>query len=144
MLKGDVMKKIILAAFLVLIMAVAVSATEFNDSVVPGLNITTDIDGALADAQSQGKNVILIFDQESCYYCVLLKENVLSDGDVQKQLNENFIVVIVDINKQPDVADKYNIYGTPECVILNSVGEEVKKIDGYVGNAEFLDAIKGV
>ena len=52
---------------------------------------------------------VIFFDQASCAYCDMLKNNVLSNSDVQKQLNENYVVLFVDINENPKFADKYRV-----------------------------------
>ena len=57
------------------------------------LNTTSDVNGVLS--QSHDRNVMLIFDQDSCVYCDLFKQNVLSDKAVQKELNDSFIVVML-------------------------------------------------
>lgn len=78
------MKRIVLAIFLMLTLTMAVSAYELDSSIVDGLNVTDDVDDVLS--QKQDKNVMLVFDQDSCVYCDLFKENVLADANVQKEL----------------------------------------------------------
>ena len=72
----------------------------------------------------------------------------LSDCDynleVQKALNESFIVVMVDINKNPDLASQYHVFGTPASVFLNGNGSEIHRIDGYVGASEFLSELRKI
>ena len=140
------MKKyiLILAVICALTLTSAVYSLDFGDTQIQGLNITTDVDGAFNDSHSQNKTLAIIFDQDSCVYCDMLKDNVLSDKDIQKELNENFIVLLVDINKNPDIAQKYNVYGTPTIQFLDSNGNEVNKIEGYVESDEFLDNIKEI
>ena len=140
--KFHIMKKIILAIFLMMTLTLAVSAYEVDDTFINGLNTTDDVSDVLG--QKQDKNVMLIFDQDSCVYCDLLKENVLSDSNVQKELNSNYIVVIVDINKYPDVAAKYNVFGTPTTVVVNSTGDEIYRLEGYVESDEFQNALKEI
>ncbi len=135
---------ILTLALLCVVSISAVSSAEFNDEVVTGLNSTSDINQGLDAAHSLNKSVLLIFDQDSCYYCDLLKEDVLSNRDVQDILNENYIVVFVDINEQYDLAADFQVMGTPTCVILDSDGNNVSRIDGYVSGDEFLDAVKEI
>lgn len=136
------MKKIILAIFLILALALSVSAYEIDDSIIDGLNTTTDVSDVLS--QNQDKNVMLVFDRDSCVYCDLFKQNTLSNSKVQKELNENYIVCIVDINKHPDVADKYDVFGTPVTVVLNSTGDEVLRFEGDYQSDEFLEGLKEI
>lgn len=140
------MKKYILivAVISLLTLTSAVYSLDFDDTQISGLNVTTDIDGAFNASQNENKTLAIIFDQGSCVYCDILKENVLSDNDVQKVLNENFIVLMVDINKNPDIAQKYNVYGTPTIQFLDSNGNDVDKIEGCPEKDDFLNVIKEI
>lgn len=141
------MKKYILIGLLLTVLltfTLTVSAVDFDDKAIPGLNVTTDVDGAFNLSHSQNKTLAIIFDQDSCYYCDLLKKDVLSDKNVQKELNDKCIVLIVDINKNPKVAAKYNVFGTPVVLFVDSNGKTLQKIEGYVGSDVFLDAVKAI
>ena len=141
------MKKYILilgAIFLVSALASAICAADLGDNEVPGLNVTTDFDSACNLSQNQNKSLVIIFDQDSCMYCDMFKNDVLSNASIQKELNENFIVVLVDINKNPDIANRYKILGTPTVQFVKSNGDNATKIDGYVDSDEFLKAIKEI
>ena len=140
------MKRYVLITSLILILTLtlAVGAVNFENTTIKGLNITTDVDGALSEAQVQNKSIALIFDQDSCVYCEIFKDDVLSNRDIQKELNEKCIVVLVDINKNPDIAEKYDVYGTPTVQFLDSNGGEITKIEGYVGSNEFSKALKEI
>ena len=82
--KAQNMKKYLLISLFILILTstIAVSAVDFENTTIKGLNITTDYDGALSEAQSQNKSIVVIFDQSSCQYCEMLKENVLSNSKI--------------------------------------------------------------
>ena len=134
------MKKIILVLLVLSVLAVGISAGFAADP----LNNTTDLNKAFDDAKSQNKNILLIFDQDNCYYCDLLKENTLSNSDLVSKLNEGYITVILDINKQPQLAAKYQVFGTPTMIFLNPDQTQIGKIEGYVDAGEFLDYIKGM
>ena len=79
------MKKYLLISLFILILTstIAVSAVDFENTTIKGLNITTDYDGAFSEAQNQIRSIVVIFDQASCQYCEMLKENVLSNSTVQ-------------------------------------------------------------
>ena len=140
------MKKYVLITSLILFLTLtlSVSAVNFENATIKGLNITTDFDGALSEAQIQNKSISLIFDQDSCVYCEIFKDDVLSNRDIQKELNEKCVVVLVDINKNPDIAEKYDVYGTPTVQFLDSNGGEITKIEGYVDSNEFSKALKEI
>lgn len=140
------MKKYVLISLVIILLTLTatVSAVDFENTTIKGLNITDDVDGAISEAQTQNKKVALIFDQNSCVYCEILKDNVLTNSDVQKDLNENYIVVLVDINKNPNIAAKYDVFGTPTVQFLNSTGKEIGKIEGYVESDQFLKTLKEI
>lgn len=140
------MKKYVLVLVVVLLIALTSAAysVDFENSTIPGLNITTDVDGAFEASNIENKTLAIIFDQDSCVYCDMLKENVLTNPDVQKQLNENYVVLLVDINENPDIADKYDIYGTPSIQFISPDGKEMDKIQGYLESGEFLKVIKEI
>ena len=139
------MKKIELIFILVLIVALsgcilAVSAEEKID----GLNVSSDLNKSLDDAKANNKTVLLIFDQSSCTYCDMFKKDVLSNSTIQKELNKKYNVVIVDMNKEYNLASKYKVVGTPTEVFLNSNGDEIHKVEGYVPPAEFSKELKEI
>lgn len=131
------MKKLIFVFLVLAVLAFTVSSVFAVDN-------TTDLEKAIDDAQAQNKSVFIIFDQKSCVYCDMLKENTLTNGDVEKQLDENYIVVIVDINRQPQIAGDYEVFGTPTIVILDSSANETARIEGYVEADELLDTLKEI
>ena len=140
------MKKhvLIVLAVAMLTLTSAVYALDFDDSQISGLNVTTDIDGAFSESKAQNKTLAIIFDQDNCVYCDMFKDDVLSNRDVQKELNEHYIVLLVDINKNPDIATKYKVYGTPIIQFLDSNGKEIYKIKGYVTGDEFLKDLREI
>lgn len=134
------MKRIIFALMVLGIFSVAVSSSFAENP----LNNTTDFLKAIDDAKMQNKTVMLVFDQKNCVYCDMFKEDVLSNGTVISMLNEGYVTAIVDINKEPQLASKFKIYGTPSVVFLDSNQKEILRIEGYVNASEFLDVIKGI
>lgn len=140
------MKKYVILCLLV-IAAISVSSVcgvDVDNQVVAGLNSTSDLNQGLDDAKVSNKTVLLIFDQESCHYCDQLKKDVLSDSEVQKILNENYTVVIVDVNKEYSLAADHQVVGTPTSIFLDSNGQEIGRIDGYVSSDELLDKLKEI
>lgn len=134
------MKKIIILLVVLAILSVGLSANFAANT----LNNTTDLNAAINDAQSQNKSIVMIFDQDNCVYCDMLKKDVLSNAQVIDELNNKSVVVIVNINEHPELATKYKAYGTPTTVILDSNQQEIGRIEGYVEANEFLNTLKGV
>ena len=140
--KQNIFFILILTIVLIAGLSMVVCASS-NDS-VSGLNISDNYDSALKDAKAQNKTVMVIFDQDSCSYCDLFKQDTLSNSKVQEKLNSGFVPVVVDINKDYDLASKYKVFGTPSVVFSDSNGKEIHRIGGYVDANEFLEEIKGI
>ena len=138
--------KIYFITFLILVAAVSTSAVFSEDTfqIAEGLNATSNITQALDNATLENKTVMLVFDQDSCYYCDLFKNDVLSDENVQKELNEKYIVAVSDVNQEPQLAGQLRVVGTPTIVFLDSNASEINRIDGYLPADEFLDVIKEI
>lgn len=135
---------IVLAILLALTVSSTVCGMEFDNETILGLNVTTDVDDAFKESQNLNKSVALVFDQDSCVYCDMLKQDTLSNADVQSELNENYIVVLVDINKNHDIASQYQIFGTPSIQFLDGDGNDIGKIEGYLDSDEFLDELREI
>ena len=139
--------KNILLISLIVIFIVVVSPVSFSinsDHIVDGLNSTSDLTQATNDAKIENKNVLLVFDQDNCYYCDVFKKDTLSNHEVQKQLNDEYIIVDLDINQQGSLAAEYQVYGTPTSIFLDSNGNMIHKVEGYVPADEFLNILKEI
>ena len=121
-------------------MVMSVSAEDNNS--IDGLNITDNLTQASDVAKLENKTVMLMFSQENCYYCDVFEQETLTNPEVQKLLNESYVIVDVDINDQPEIASKYQVFGTPTVIVLYDNGDEHHKIEGYVPSDVFIDALK--
>ena len=135
-----IMKKVVFVLIILAILACGMSASFAAEHV----NNTTDLNKAIEQAHAQNKSIMLLFDQDDCYYCHEMKEKTLSNPDVISKLNEGYITVIIDVNEQTNIASKYKVFGTPTTIFLDSNQKQIGKIEGYVGADEFLNTLKGI
>ncbi len=96
---------------------------------------------ALQKAKSNDKKVFAVFESDTCVYCKQLRQNTLNDATVMEKLNESYVVTIVNINDNPEIASKYDVYSTPTMLILDSDGKELRSITGYYGPDELISKI---
>lgn len=94
------------------------------------------------------KGAIIDFYADWCIPCKELDALTFSDPKVIDE-SKNFITLKADMTKSlaPEVSalrEKYKIVGVPTVLILNSKGEEVKRITGFVNAEEFLKLIQSV
>ena len=81
------MRKNVMVLLILAILTVSVSASFAANPI----NNTTALSGAINQAHAENKKVMIVFDQKSCMYCDMFKNDVLSNGDVISELNKNYI-----------------------------------------------------
>ena len=141
------MKKFSFVIFIIVVIVVVgvwFSLNEDSTKTDTEFNII-DTAGSLSDALQKAKNtdkkVFAVFESDTCVYCKQLRQNTLNDNQVMEKLNESYVVTIVNINDNPEIASKYNVYSTPTMLILDSEGNELQSIEGYYGPDELLTKI---
>ena len=119
-------------------------AGDSEEIKIDGLKTSPDLDHALSLAKSKKKPILVVFQQEDCEWCELLVDKVLSNPEVQKELNKRFIVTFVDMNENYKLADEYKILGTPTEVFLDYEGNEIDRIQGYEREDKFMNKLKEI
>ncbi len=127
--------------FSILIMAVAVYVLIPSDkNSVEWKPFTED-----AITEISGRGVIIDFYADWCIPCKELDAITFSDPEVI-ELSKEFETYKADLTKSlsPEVErlrDRFKIIGVPTVLILNSNGEEVERITGFVNAKEFYKMI---
>ena len=98
-----------------------------------------DIKEDLATASSEGKRLVLIFEQRGCIYCKMVHEEVLSDPEVRDFIKGNYMVVQYNLYGDEEVADsdgqiltektaarKWGVNFTPTIMFLPERLDEAK------------------
>ena len=116
----------------------------YVDDFIDGLYFCNDLEYAFKEAKAHNRNVMIIFDGAACIYCEYLKEGTLTDSSVQKEINENNILLITESSESPELFQELDIYGTPTTVILDQDGNELGRIDGYEPPEEYLRDLKEI
>jgi thiol:disulfide interchange protein DsbD len=130
--------------FSVLIMAVGVYALiPYETNSVEWKPFTQD-----ALTEISGRGVVIDFYADWCIPCKELDAVTFSDPDVIA-LSKEFETYKADMTKSlsPEVEsirERFKIIGVPTVLILNSKGEEVERITGFVNAKEFYKIISEV
>lgn len=121
--------------------AFGVQAAELGDDgmhVQPWFRDTfKDLGEDLAEANDEGKRLVLMFEQRGCIYCSKMHKEVYSDPDVIGMIEDNYFVVRLNLHGDIEVTDfdgevlsekamarKWGILFTPTVMFLPEEVEE--------------------
>ena len=133
--KMRVMKQKLILFLLSVTMPFCVMAAELGDD---GLHKQSwmrdtfkDLREDLDEANSEGKRLVLMFEQRGCIYCSKMHKDVYSRENVSDYIDENFFVVQLNLHGDLEVTDfdgetlsekamarKWNILFTPTVLYL--------------------------
>jgi thioredoxin-related protein len=90
-----------------------------------------DLGEDLAEANAEGKRLMLIFEQRGCIYCTEMHETVFPDPDVTQVIDDNYFVVQLNLHGDIEITDfdgevlsekaaarKWGIMFTPTMIFL--------------------------
>lgn len=73
-------------------------------------------------AKKEDKLVLLDLTAVWCHWCHVMDSTSYSDDDCARIINEDFVPIKIDIDKRPDIKERYNMGGFPSTVFLNPEG----------------------
>lgn len=110
---------------------------------VPGSSPSIDIGitansyhDAIQKSGDTGKPVLVIFHADWCDWCKKMKRDALTDSKVKNVL-QNYILVKVDIDREKNIAGKFNVKQIPAYVITNYKEGNLKSGNGYQNAVKF-------
>jgi thiol:disulfide interchange protein DsbD len=132
-------------AFSILILAISVYA--FIPEEKNSVDWKPYTEGVIPE-QIDRSGVIIDFYADWCIPCKELDKFTFSDPKVIEK-SKDFYTFKADMTKSLSdeveaLRNKYNIVGVPTVLILDSNGNEVKRITGFVGADEFYEVIRNV
>lgn len=122
-------------------LAIPAAAVELGDD---GLHKTRwmrdtfkDLSEDLADANAEGKRLVLFFEQRGCVYCTKMHKDVFTVPKIDDYINDNYFVVQLNLHgdievtdfdgealSEKDMARKWGILFTPTILFLPEVVED--------------------
>jgi thiol:disulfide interchange protein DsbD len=123
---------------------VAVESTTTNQvqhfTQVKTLN---ELQSAIAQANTQGKTVMLDLFADWCIACKEFEKYTFFDNEVQKSL-ANSVLLQIDLtdtgtNQNIELMEHFNVFGLPSILFFNLQGQELsqQRITGFMGADEF-------
>jgi len=129
------------------------SAKSNGQSVTGEVNWVSFNQGLKNSAESR-KPVIIDFYADWCKYCKIMDSEVFSQKDIADVLNSKFVTIRVYTDKNESIMYKgkklssqefagfLGVEGLPTLVFMDSNGEFITKIPGYINKEVFLPLIK--
>ena len=96
----------------------------------------------LALAKQEGKKIFVHFYADWCAYCEKMEKETLKNSAVIDYLNQNFIPVRVNSDKDRDLARNYYIRGLPSTWFVSETGEKISSLPGYISAELLLNSLK--
>ena len=67
-----------------------------------------------------------------------MDEWIWTDAAVAARLNQGFVGVKVDADREKALVKRYNITGYPTMLVVDATGKELKRVSDYQSSAQML------
>ena len=119
--------------------------SEINGEIRLGdVTFITSIESGLEEAKNVRKPVFVYFWSDSCGWCKKFEDEVLTDQRVVSVLENFYVSVAVEINRQKDTTSDYKVRGTPTLVFLVAGTNEIKRVPGYTDAKTFVTILNKI
>lgn len=99
-------------------------------------------DEGMALGKAEGKKAFINFYADWCQYCRAMDTKTFTDPAVVAFLNENFISIKVDVERQKHIAALYNISPLPDTWFVDANGDIIGNRPGYMTPEELLPMLQ--
>ena len=90
------------------------------------------------------KAVFLHFYADWCGFCRKMANSTFKDAALIEYLNDNFMPIRVNTDKEPETAGAYGVMGLPHTVFLTEMGEPIFSVPGYIATDPLMTMLKEV
>lgn len=104
---------------------------------------------ALKSSKATQKPIMVVFTADWCVFCKKLENQTFTDSRVIKMVNENFIAVKIDKDKEKKIVADFGVQGIPDIYFLTpfNTTDGVKTISrqlGYIDADSFYTGLKQI
>lgn len=79
-----------------------------------------------------------------CTYCEKMQTEVFPQGEINKILKEDFVLIAVDMDVNKEDPRRFNVQYPPHELFLTSDGKVITRIPGYVSAEGFLPVLREI
>ena len=95
-------------------------------------------------AVQENKKIFIHFQADWCTYCVKMDEETFSDSEVIRYLNEHFIPIRVNGDREAELRRIYKVPGYPDNRFLTRKRDPIFQFFGFQGPEVFMVLLKYV
>jgi thioredoxin-related protein len=102
----------------------------------------SDFTAARKEAVATGKPMLLDFGTQACMWCRKLDVTTFRDRAIIEFLNEKFIPVKVDGEREERLTQSVGVQAFPTLVVVSSEGKIIGRHEGYASAAEMMALLR--
>jgi len=102
-----------------------------------GIHWQPDLHKAHEIAVKEQKPILLVFGAEWCGYCKKLEQTTLADRDMVRYINDTFVTVHLDADKDTRPCEILDVTSLPCTVVLSADADLLEKFVGYYEKGEY-------
>ncbi len=92
--------------------------------------------------KKEGKKIFLSFYADWCTFCAKMEKETFKEPAVIKFLNQYFISIRVNTEKEGEIARKHFVRGLPMTWFLEPDGEKISSLPGYIPPEMFIQILQ--
>jgi thiol-disulfide isomerase/thioredoxin len=120
-----------------LALAVLAGSISAEDTAATGVAWQPDLKSAHLAAKESGKPILIVFGAEWCTYCHKLEREVINQPETAAYINENFVPLHLDFDKEERVAELLDVKSLPCTVVITANAELLGKYVGYADTPKY-------
>lgn len=93
------------------------------------------------ESMKDRKPILLFVKADWCPHCTTMKKTTLQNQGVIKLVNESYIPVMIDVDKNRDLAKKYKVTGLPAFIVLSAKDKKVADFSGEMTIIQFMQKL---
>ncbi len=125
---------------LLTLLALAISASAAE----PDLKWMPWSDAVFAQAKQENRFVLLDLEAVWCHWCHVMDATTYRDPKTVALLKSKYLLVRVDQDSRPDLANRYEDYGWPATVVFAADGTEIVKRRGYLPPEQMSSMLQAI
>jgi len=98
----------------------------------------------IARSKSENKKLFVHFYADWCGACKLMENNTFQDPDIIGYLNENFVSIKVNTDRQQQISAMFRIQYLPDNWFITAKGSPIGHQPGYITSAQLKMILQAV